>query len=276
MVAVNAVVLNVAVIVTVRGAGTTVVMIEKVTEFLVGLTATAAGATTASSDEVRAIEAPPEGAVPLMVMVPVKVAPPTTVDWLMVNCESWSRLINIGATLLAPERIAVKLAVVPTVAEAEPLSWKTTELWPASTVAVPGMETALLLLLESVTTKPPVGAGPVNRMRTGVEPPAVTVIGLGTMSRRTGGLTRTEVERFLPLYDAEIVAKVETVTAEVVNRNEPLRDPAAMVTVAGAATTAVSLVILTTTPPAGAGPLRRMIPVAVKPPVRAEGFGLTL
>jgi hypothetical protein len=78
------------------------------------------------------------------------------------------------------------------------------------------------------------------------------------------------------LYEAEIVAEVETKTADVLTVNVAVVAPAGTITLEGTlATVALLLESMTVTPPAGAGLLRVTVPVEdCKPPTMLDGLNV--
>lgn len=77
-------------------------------------------------------------------------------------------------------------------------------------------------------------------------------------------------------YDAEIVAEVEMITAEVFTVKVALVLPAGTVTLAGTLAAPLLLESITCAPPAGAGPLSVTVPVDdCKPPTTLLGFNVS-
>ena len=75
------------------------------------------------------------------------------------------------------------------------------------------------------------------------------------------------------LYDAEIVAEVDTITIDVFTVNVALVLPAATVTLEATLAAPLSLESVTCAPPAGAGPLSVTVPVDdCTPPTTLLGF----
>ena len=106
-----------------------------------------------------------------------------------------------------------------------------------------------------------------------VEPPT-TVDGLSRSDVTVGGggITVRVATSVLPLYDARRSTAVDAATADVVTANDAATSPAPMVTLAGTlADAGFVLASVTTTPPAGAGPLSVTVPVADWPPPRSPG-----
>jgi hypothetical protein len=78
------------------------------------------------------------------------------------------------------------------------------------------------------------------------------------------------------LYDAEIVAEVDTRTVDVFTVKVALLLPAGTVTLAGTLATPLLLESITWAPPAGAGPLNVTVPVEVcTPPTTVLGFNFS-
>jgi len=125
----------------------------------------------------RAIDAPPLGAGPLSVTVPVALLPPVTVEALSDTDASIIAGWRVsGATAVEPLYAAVMVTDV-VVATKLVLTVNDALVEPAATVTDPGT-LAAELLLDSVTTAPPLGAGPLSVTVPVEEPPAVTLEGL--------------------------------------------------------------------------------------------------
>ena len=78
--------------------------------------------------------------------------------------------------------LTVKVAVVP----------------PAGTVTPAGTVAALVLLLDSETSAPPLGAGPVSATVPVEELPPATLVGLRLSEASVGGVTVSEAVRVAP------------------------------------------------------------------------------
>jgi hypothetical protein len=77
------------------------------------------------------------------------------------------------------------------------------------------------------------------------------------------------------LYEAEIVAEVETRTTDVLTLNVAVLAPAGTTTLEGTLAAPLLLESMTCAPPAGAGPLKATVPVEnCKPPTTLEGFSV--
>lgn len=146
-------------------------------------------------------------------------------------------------------------------------------LLPPGTVTDAGTRATDVLLLESDTTTPAAGAGPVS-VTVPVEGfPPTTVAGFLEMEDRAVRFTVSVLELVAPPKTAEIVTEVELVTGLVEIGKLALALPPETVTVAG--TDAAAPLLLdneTTIPPAGAGPLSVIVPVEGFPPVTVEGL----
>jgi hypothetical protein len=136
------------------------------------------------------------------------------------------------------------------------------------------------LLLESVTTEPPAGAGPVNFTVPVDAVPPTTVLGLTVRPLpwpvRVGGVTVRLAVLPTP-YVPVIVTVVLPATGVVVTVKVAVVAPAPTVTLAG---TCAAVVLLlereTTAPPAGAAAANVTVPVEEVPPRTEVGFSVTV
>src|SRR4051812_22509594 len=148
---------------------------------------------------------------------------------------------------------------------------KLAKVAPAGMVTVTGT-VAKVVLLESETTEPPVGAG-LAMLTVPVEfVPPLTVEGLSETEDRVGAVT----VRIADLAPAVMVAVVLVVTGVVVMVKVPTDDPGGMVRLAGSWATDVLFELRDTTNPfEGATPLRVTVPKEVDPPATNVGDRLT-
>jgi len=131
--------------------------------------------------------APPVGAGPLSVTVPVEEFPPVTLVGFSVSDERVGGGGGAGVTvseadLVAPLKVA-EMATVADAATALVLTVKVALVAPAATVTLEGT-LAAVLLLESVTCAPPVGAGPLSVTVPLEEFPPVTLVGFSESEER--------------------------------------------------------------------------------------------
>src|SRR5207247_438380 len=105
---------------------------------------------------------------------------------------------------------------------------------PAATVTLEGTLAAVVLLLESVTTAPPVGAAPLSVTVPVEEFPPVTLVGFSVNEESVGAgpyttLFLSEADLVTAPYAAEMVTVVDAATALVLTVNVALVAPAATV-----------------------------------------------
>jgi len=256
--------LTVTAVVVIVNAGDTVVPPATVTE---------AGTVVLGSLLVSVTTAPPAGAGPFSVTVfAVVEVPPSTDAGDNVTVEAVS-----GPT------VKVAIAVAPYVAEIVTGVAELTELVvmvnagdtvvPAATVTEAGTVAAAGLLLISVTTAPPAGAGPLSvTVFNVVDVPPSTDVGDRFTAAGLGASTVKVPGTVAPPYVAVIVTGVLVATAVVVmaNAGDTVAAPAT-VTVAGTVAAAgLPLVSVTTAPPFGAGPLSVTVFIVVDVPPRTD------
>jgi hypothetical protein len=165
----------------------------------------------------------------------------------------------VTPVLLATENVVtVKVAVV----------------WVAATVTLAGTVAAAGVLLLSVTTAPPVGAGaPSVTVPCELIPPT-TLVGF-RLKEATAGVTVSVAGRDAPLYEAVIVTWVVVLTAKVVTVKVRLVCPELNETLAGTlATVGLLLESVTVKPPLGAAAARVTVPVELFVPTTLVGLNV--
>ena len=231
---------------------------------------------------VKTTEVPPCGAAEARVTVPVTGVPPTTVLELSVTPET-AGPVAAGVTASVKDRVAEPweavistevLAVTGLVATV-----KVAVLAPSPTVTLAGTVATDVSPLESVTTTPPAVAGAVNVTVPVEEEPPTTERGTRLRFERVG-----LPEFTVNVADLDTPPALAVMTEELLPAVEPawivnvaLVSPPATVTLSGTvAAVAFPLESATTSPPAGAGPVRVTVPVLVEPSTTAVGLRLRL
>ena len=216
--------------------------------------------------------APPEGAAPLKVTVPVDVAPPTTDVGLLVIEDKVAALMLRVAVRLTPSVAVITVEVLP--ATGNVVIVKFVDVLPAGTVTEAATVAAVALLLCRDTLTPPVGAGPVKVTVPVEEVPPVTLVGLTvTDVRLTGDGVTVKIVVCVEPNKPVIVTAVFALTAFVVIAKVALVLPLGTTTLAGVCAAAVLLLdSVTVAPPLGAGPLRVTVPLAPVPPTTVVGL----
>src|SRR5262245_32023585 len=252
--------------VTVVEVVTVLVLTVKVALVLPAATVTLAGTLAAPLLLDSATCAPPAGAGPLSVTVPVDdCAPPVTLVGFRVSeatVGSGGGITVSEADRLTPPKDAEMVTVVD-VDTVLVLTVKVALVLPAATVTLAGT-LAAALLLDSATCAPPAGAGHLRAIppRRSSDLP-VTLVGFRVSEATVGsggGITVSEADRLTPPKDAEMVTVVDVDTVLVLTVKVALVLPAATVTLAGTLAAALLLDSATCAPPAGAGPLSVTVP----------------
>ena len=214
--------------------------------------------------------APPAGAGPFSVTVPVDEFSPITLDGLSVNDVSAGGSTVSDAVNETPLQAAVMTTVVA-VATGLVVTVMLPVVAPAGTVTEAGTPAAAALALDSVTLMPPEGAAPVSVTVPLIEVPPVTLDAFSESDASDAAKTVSDAFRDVLLYVAEIVTVTDVVTGLVVTAKLALVEPPGTVTELGTATAdGLLLANGTMTPPLGAGPLRVTVPVAEFPPTCVE------
>jgi hypothetical protein len=225
----------------------------------------------------RATVMPPAGADVLMVSLAVAVPPGVMLGGVVnantVGMGPFTVSVPDAETLLAVAvMVAVVLVATPTV-----VALNVTDVLPAATVTLVGIETEAPLVLLRLTASPPLGAAVVILTVPVDETPPVTLDGLNVtpVGVRAVAVTVSVADAELPLADAVMLGVAVVLVALVVAVNVAVLLPCATVTLLGTVAPAV-LLRLTGKPPSGAAPLIVTVPVEEPPPVTLIGFNVTL
>jgi len=215
--------------------------------------------------------APPVGAGPFSVTVPVELLPPTKVDGTRARVDSEVRpTVRLAVRVTPPYE-----AEIVTELEADTgrvLIVKVALVAPSGTVTVGGTGATAVLLLDSITGAPPPGAGPFSVTVPVEMLPPTTLEGL---RERDDGVARFTVrfeDRVTPPYVPEMLTTVALDTGMVVIVKVALVAPLATWTFAGTVAAVLLLSSVTVAPPPGAGPFNVTVPVEVFPPVTLDGL----
>lgn len=216
------------------------------------------------------------GAGALSVTVPVELmTPPVTEVGLSVNDARIGVTVSVCVRILLPLAAVMITAVLA--ATAVVLRVKVVDVEPAGTVTIPGLGTTVVLLVVTLTGKPPTGAAefkvivPVDVCRL---PQAV----VGLIVNVLIGLVKVSVAvtALLAGVCALIVGDTVAATPTVVAVNVPVVVPARTVTDGGRVTLGLPVPLTlngSTRSPTGAGPLRVTVPVELaKPPTTVAGL----
>jgi hypothetical protein len=146
---------------------------------------------------------------------------------------------------------------------------------PAATVTDAGTVAAAVFEEESVTAAPPAAAMPVSvTVPVELVPPS-TLAGARVTDVSAAGVTVSVAVWVTPAQTAVIVTEVEEATPSVVTVKVFVEAPAGTVTEAGTVAAPVfEEDSVTTTPPAGAGPVSVTVPVELLPPTTLAGATL--
>jgi hypothetical protein len=141
--------------------------------------------------------APPAGAAPFKVTVPVDEVPPVTLVGLSVTLEGMGALTARFADFVVPLNTA-EILTVAFAATGVVVIVNVALVVPAATVTLAGTVAAAVLLLVSVTAAPPAGAAPFKVTVTVEEVPPVTLVGLSVTLEGAGALTVRFVDFVVP------------------------------------------------------------------------------
>jgi hypothetical protein len=209
-------------------------------------TVTLAGTVTPAELSESVTTAPPEGAAPLSVTVPVDEAPPTTVDGLSESVEmvtAGARVMLSAANRVVLPRVAVSCTVV--LSTGNVVTVNDALVAPAGTVTVAGTLADPGRLLLRLTVAPPDGAAAPRVTVPVADVPPGTLVGLTEkpVSAGTLGSTMRSADCVTPPPVAEIVTTVRVVTALVVMKKIPASVEAGTVANCGTAATAGLLLV---------------------------------
>src|SRR5712692_6293311 len=190
-----------------------------------------------------------------------------------------------SAVLVTPPKLAEIVAEVDAVTDTV-VTVNVALVAPAGTVTLPPTGTlTTALLLERVTSAPPVGAVALNVTVATEELPPTTLVGFSAKPdtvRGGGGAGGETVSRAVlvtPPKEAEMVAEVDAVTDTVLTLNVVLVLPAGMVTLPIAGTLATAVLLLKrviTAPPVGAAALKVTVPVEDAGPTTLVGLSASV
>jgi hypothetical protein len=170
-----------ALIVTVALEGTASVVMVKFAEVWPCATVTLEGTVALDASELdRVTTAPPAGAAPFSVTVPVEGSPPTGLGGTKASPYR-PELPGFGTTVRVPDNVAPRrVALIWTFVDeptATVVTVKVVDVWPCETVTLAGTAATDVFKLDSVTTAPAAGAGPVSVTVPVVEAAPTTVAG---------------------------------------------------------------------------------------------------
>src|SRR3989442_3566529 len=235
----------------------------------------------------RVTTAPPAGAAALRVTVATEELPPTTLVGLSTKPETvrgggGAGGVTVSRAEVLPVAIVAVIVTVVDMVTGKVEAVNVALLLPARTVTLAGIVAARVLLLESPTVTPPVGAGAANVTVPTEEEPLATLAGLSVRAESVTGGGGAEGETVSsavlvrPPKEAAIVMVVDAVTEVVVTLKLAVVDPAGTVTLAGTVATTVLLLDRGTAVAADAAGL--LLPVAsqVLPPATVAGVSVTL
>jgi hypothetical protein len=134
--------------------------------------------------------APPAGAAPLRVTVPVELVPPTTDAGDLVTDDN-EAVVTVNVAFALPPSVAVTTDVVVE-ATLRLVTVNVPVVFPAATVTLAGTVAAAVLLLVSATEAPPVGAAALSVTVPVELAPPTTLVGLSDTLETltlTAGLT---------------------------------------------------------------------------------------
>jgi len=229
---------------------------------------------TAGLPLVSVTTAPPDGAGPVSVTVfeVVDVPPSANAGDNVTTDGLGGCTVKVPGTL-TPSYVAEIVTGVLTATAVVVMVNAGDTVAPAATVTEAGTVAAAGLLLVSVITAPPAGAGPFSvTVFAVVDVPPTTDAGDNVTTDGLGASTVKVPGRLTPPYAAEIVTGVLAATAMVVMVNAgDTEAPPATVTEAGTVAAAgLLLVSVTTAPPAAAGPFSVTVFAVIDVPPKTD------
>src|SRR5712692_4091659 len=235
----------------------------------------------------RVTSAPPVGAVALNVTVATEELPPTTLVGFSARPETVRGGGGAGGVTVSRAEVLPVAIVAVIVTAVDAVTGKAEAvnvalLLPARTVTFTGTVAARVLLLESPTVTPPVGAGAANVTVPTEEAPLATLAGLSVRAESVtggggaGGETVSSTVLVRPPKEAAIVMVVDAVTDVVVTLKLAVVEPAATVTLAGTVATTVLLLERVTAVAAEGAGLMLTVPCKMLPPATVAGVSVTL
>ena len=250
---------------TAEGSTTPYVVIVKVLEVVPAVTVRLAGTVARFVSELaRVTTAPPAGAGPFSVTVPVRAVPPPMLAAAVTLTRTTEGVTARVAEAVRPPVVAEMSAVV---GEATPTveTVNVAVFVAAATVTLAGTVATAVFELVSVTTVSPVGAFPSRVTVPVAEAPPTRLLMFRATSATAGvGVTSSTACLTVPASVAERVAVEATATVFAVTVKLADEAPAATVTLAGTVATATfELERAIRMPPAGATVLRLTEPVTV-------------
>jgi hypothetical protein len=258
---------------TTVSTATTGSVAEKVAESSPASTMTVVGAVILARPFVRLTMQPPAGALPVSLIVPVTVVPPT--GELLGNPIDNTR----GASTFSVP-VTDRLPVVPVITTLVSTPVIKVDAVKIAVVAFPRTVTVAGTLtigfaLINVTTIPLAGAGDCSVTMPEVVKPPVTLEGVNVTVRMTGAAITSVPDFVMPLTVARIDALTVETTGCVVTVTAAFIAPAGIVTFTGTMASAIEELSATTMPPAGAGASMVIVAMDDFPPATDVGESVT-
>ena len=221
---------------------------------------------------VTPINAPPAGAGPFSVTVPVAVVPPRTeVGLNEPDASAAAATVRLTACTAVP--YCAEIVATVSTATGKLRIVNVALVAPLAMVTVAGGTATPALLLLSRMTAPPLGAGPFSESVPVDEVPPRTELGFRDSVLRLAAITVSDPVWLLAPYVADTLTDVSAETGMLVTRNVAVVAFAPMVTLDGIVIAKpLLLVSVSKAPPCGAGAFRVIVPVDALPPSSDEGL----